>query len=145
MSGQTLRIHDEVVEEFQYACRHCKKTAEQHTDGTEEAAGSCLFDSTTWDPMSESEWVEWRKNLWDELGGIGTEFIRDQLKQAGFARSMARDLQVYGTATIEVATDAAEVKVMLIDPARSVTMVGEGPQQWGSSSFCFVVHIYPAI
>jgi hypothetical protein len=34
-------------------CRHCKKFGRDHADG------KCLFDSTTYDPMTEKEFYEW--------------------------------------------------------------------------------------
>jgi hypothetical protein len=111
-------VHDSVTEEFQYVCRHCKKTAEEHSDGTEEAAGSCLFDSTTWDPMSQSEWVEWRKGLWLDLGNTGSEYIRDKLKEDGFAARIKKDIVTYGTATIHVSTDSGQVTVQRMDPVQ---------------------------
>jgi hypothetical protein len=122
------RIHDEIIEEFVPTCRHCKKTAEHHVGGHMFPRQAdprelmfprpwpCLFDSTAWDPMSSSEWVTWRKSLWAELGGIGTEYIRDQLKQAGFASKMKQDLMVYGTATIDVDSSGDAVNVKLVDP-----------------------------
>jgi len=123
------RIHDEIIKEFVPTCRHCKKTAEVHVGGNMFPRKAdprdlmfprpwpCLFDSTAWDPMSQSEWMEWRKKLWAELGGIGADFIRDKLKQAGFAQRMVMDLHVYGNATLEVEDlDDGKVNVRLLDP-----------------------------
>lgn len=115
MSQHQTRVHDEVIEEFVPTCRHCKKTEDEH------AQDKCLFEATAWDPMSLSEWVEWRKKLWAELGGIGADFIRDKLKQAGFAQRMAMDLHVYGNATLEVdGNEPGKVKVLLLDPTKVV-------------------------
>jgi len=89
-------VHDEIIEEFVPTCRHCKKTAEHHVGGhmfPRQAHPSklmfprpwpCLFDSTHWDPLSQSEWVAWRKSQWEELGRVGTEYFRDRLVQDNF-------------------------------------------------------------
>lgn len=124
-----LIVHDSITEEFTPTCRHCKKTAEEHTDGTEEAAGSCLFDSTTWEEMSMSEWVEWRMSLWANLGKTGADFIRDRLqqptgtefirqvlKQKEFASRIETDEMIYGNAGIEVTTDSDKLTVKRLDP-----------------------------
>jgi hypothetical protein len=98
VKGMPTRIHDEIIEEFVPTCRHCKKTAEHHIGGhmfPRQAHPSklmfprpwpCLFDSTAWDPLSQSEWVAWRKGVWAEE--IGTSRIRDALKQANFAAEL---------------------------------------------------------
>jgi hypothetical protein len=54
-------------------CRHCKKGIEEH------AVGQCLFDSTTWAPMTEEECAEWRKSFLADIGKLGGDFIREQL------------------------------------------------------------------
>lgn len=129
MSQKITTVHDSVTEEFTPTCRHCKRTADEHTDGTEDSAGPCLFDSTTWDPMTESEWVEWRRDLWMNLGDVGqsyirdmlqqpsgTAFIRDVLKQSVFASRIETDEMIYGNAGIDVTTDADKLTVRRLDP-----------------------------
>ena len=102
VNGMPTRVHDEIIEEFVATCRHYKKTAEVHLGGKMYPPQAdprqlmfprpwpCLFDSTAWDPMSQSEWVAWRKSIWSELGSMGADIIRDQLKQSGFARSLIK-------------------------------------------------------
>jgi hypothetical protein len=112
-------VHDSITEEFTPTCRHCKATADEHVEGDEVSSGSCLFDSTSFDPMTESEWVEWRKNMWADLAGAGlvrehlqgTSFIRDVLKQSVFASRIETDEMIYGNAGIEVTTDADKLTI----------------------------------
>jgi hypothetical protein len=122
-------VHDSITEEFTPTCRHCKGTADEHAEGDEVTSGPCLFDATTWDPMTESEWVEWRRNLWANLGKegaslirdrlqqpTGTAFIRDILKQSVFASRIETDEMIYGNAGIEVTTDADKLTIKRLDP-----------------------------
>lgn len=119
MSANIQVIHDEITETYTEVCRHCKKHAEEHVRSVDDGAGHCLFDSTTWDPMTEMEWAEWRKSFWLELGGIGTEFIRDSLRQAGFAAKLKQDIDVYGTASIEIDSSPGTVEVKRVDPMKA--------------------------
>lgn len=65
--------YETLVGNFQLICRHCKRASVDH------AANKCLFDSTDWTPMSEDEWKEWCKS---ELGKLGADFIREELKKS---------------------------------------------------------------
>jgi hypothetical protein len=76
------RIHDEIIEEFVPTCRHCKKTATQH------AQDKCLFESTPWDPMTPTEWTLWRREVWSQLADPGTNYLREQLRNEGFAKKV---------------------------------------------------------
>jgi hypothetical protein len=73
---------DTFTERFFSACRHCKKGPLEHADGTEDAAGKCLFEATTWEEMSLEEWTEWRKSLWAELGKVGTDGLRKRVRRS---------------------------------------------------------------
>ena len=112
----TMQVHDTVIERFVSTCRHCKKGPLEHLDGTEDAAGKCLFEATTWEEMSPDEWTEWRKSLWAELGRAGADFIRDQLRSNGIASRIKTDLMVYGNAVVEAKVDSGSITVTRIDP-----------------------------
>ena len=50
----THRLHDEdVIEVPSPACRNCHQGKSAHVEG------QCLFDSTTWDPMTDEEHAKW--------------------------------------------------------------------------------------
>lgn len=80
MSQKQTFVHDEVIEEFVPTCRHCKKTKDEHVQD------KCLFEATAWAPMDAEEWAAWRKSLWLAVGDVGTNYIREQLRNEGFAR-----------------------------------------------------------
>jgi len=42
-------------------CRHCKRTQDEHEED------KCLFESTTWDPMTHAEFSEWADRFWPGL------------------------------------------------------------------------------
>ncbi len=65
------QILDGIAEEFVPTCRHCKKTEDEHS------LGKCLFDSSFWDPMNESEWAKWRNSLCGKLSAVDSEHLRD--------------------------------------------------------------------
>ena len=49
-------------------CRHCKRTANEHEED------KCLFESTSFDPMSYAEFSEWADSfapMFQEVPGIG--------------------------------------------------------------------------
>jgi hypothetical protein len=75
------QIHDELIEEFSEVCRFCKEGAEKHAEGV------CLFDATLFTPMTPAEWVEWRRQ--ELLSDAGFDYLRDQIRQQGFARQVA--------------------------------------------------------
>jgi hypothetical protein len=121
------RIHDEIIEEFVPTCRHCKKLAEHHVGGhlfPRQADQSelmfhrpwpCLFDSTSWDPMSSSEWVAWRRAEWTDWDN-GTNYLRKQLINDGFAARLQQDAVVYGTAAIGIDVGVDKLSVQRLDP-----------------------------
>jgi hypothetical protein len=113
MVQKSTVVHDSVMEEFTPTCRHCKKTADEHMDGTEDATGKCLFEATTWEEMSHDEWTEWRKSLWAELSA---DFIRDQLRSNGIASRIKTDLMVYGNAFVEATPASDGIKVTRVEP-----------------------------
>jgi len=112
----TKQVHDTVIERFVSTCRHCKKGPLEHLDGTEDATGKCLFEATTWEEMSHDEWTEWRKSLWAELGRVGADFIRDQLRSNGIASRVKTDLMVYGNAFVEATPASDGIKVTRVEP-----------------------------
>lgn len=82
MTQPFTQVHDEIIETYVPTCRFCKKTADEHADGV------CLFDATLFTPMSPEEWTQWRRQVWLEVAKTGAQFIREELKQSGFAREI---------------------------------------------------------
>lgn len=57
---------------FALICRHCKKTKEKHV------GGKCLFDSASWEPMSQAEY----RLYWEGLTDISKIFTAADLEPA---------------------------------------------------------------
>ena len=70
---------------FTQVCRHCKGQESIHVEG------HCLFDSTRWEPMNQGDWNMWQRQIWDEIGNLGGEWLRDQIRGIKSAREFTNN------------------------------------------------------
>jgi hypothetical protein len=65
--SQVPYTYDTPLGGFALICRHCRKTLAKHV------GRKCLFDSSTWDPMTDEEWHAWRKDEHESFNALFTE------------------------------------------------------------------------
>ncbi len=76
-------------------CRHCEQPAARHVAVASEGPGQCLFDATTYVPMSDAEVLAWSRRTIDDIMAAQTaSFVRRGTQAAHLVRSISRPKKV---------------------------------------------------